>query len=70
MNPRVVVIGAGMSGILAAIKVREAAKATIWSTGCKSGYLDASGLPTAWPWTFRRFRDEMASPRLEDFDLR
>ena len=49
---------------------REAAKTTIWSTGCKSWYLDASGLPTAWPWTFRRFRDEMARPRLEDFDLR
>ncbi len=70
MNPRVVVVGAGMSGILAAIKMREAAKRTIWSTCCKSRYLDASGLPRAWPWTFRRFRDEMARPRLDDFDLR
>jgi cation diffusion facilitator CzcD-associated flavoprotein CzcO len=49
---------------------REAARTTIWNTGCKSWYLDASGLPTAWPWTFRRFRDEMARPRLDDFDLR
>jgi len=49
---------------------REAARTTIWNTGCKSWYLDASGLPTAWPWTFRRFRDEMACPRLDDFDLR
>lgn len=49
---------------------REAAKTTIWNTGCKSWYLDASGLPTAWPWTFQRFREEMARPRLEDFDLR
>jgi cation diffusion facilitator CzcD-associated flavoprotein CzcO len=49
---------------------REAARTTIWNTGCKSWYLDASGLPTAWPWTFDRFRKEMARPCLDDFDLR
>lgn len=49
---------------------REAARTTIWNTGCKSWYLDATGLPTAWPWTFDRFRAEMAAPRLDDFDLR
>src|SRR5262249_54912777 len=31
---------------------RVAARTTIWNSGCKSWYLDASGLPTAWPWTF------------------
>jgi cation diffusion facilitator CzcD-associated flavoprotein CzcO len=46
---------------------RKAATSTIWSTGCKSWYLDASGLPTAWPFTFDRFRAEMAQPRLEDW---
>ncbi len=49
---------------------REAARTTIWNSGCKSWYLDASGLPTAWPWTFDRFRAEMSQPRLEDFDMR
>jgi cation diffusion facilitator CzcD-associated flavoprotein CzcO len=49
---------------------REAAKTTIWNTGCKSWYLDASGLPTAWPWTFDRFREDMRAPRLDEFDLR
>jgi len=49
---------------------REAAKTTIWNSGCKSWYLDAAGLPTAWPWTFDRFREEMSRPRLEDFDVR
>ena len=49
---------------------REAAKTTIWNSGCKSWYLDASGLPTAWPWTFDRFRDEMSKPRLSDFEIR
>jgi cation diffusion facilitator CzcD-associated flavoprotein CzcO len=46
---------------------RKAATTTIWNTGCKSWYLDASGLPTAWPFTFDRFRAEMASPRFEDW---
>jgi len=49
---------------------RQAAKTTIWNSGCKSWYLDAGGLPTAWPWTFDRFREEMAGPRLDDFELR
>ncbi|MGI9432567.1 MAG: flavin-containing monooxygenase [Myxococcota bacterium] len=49
---------------------REAAKSTIWASGCKSWYLDERGLPTAWPWTFDRFREEMAAPNLEDFEAR
>jgi cation diffusion facilitator CzcD-associated flavoprotein CzcO len=49
---------------------REAARTTIWNTGCKSWYLDRDGLPTAWPWTFDRFREEMSKPRLADFELR
>ncbi len=48
----------------------EAAKTTIWQSGCKSWYLDAKGVPTAWPWTFDRFRDEMARPHLSDFEMR
>ncbi len=49
---------------------REAARTTIWNTGCKSWYLDESGLPTAWPWTFDRFREEMSGPRLDDYEMR
>jgi cation diffusion facilitator CzcD-associated flavoprotein CzcO len=48
----------------------EAAKTTIWSSGCKSWYLDRNGVPMAWPWTFDRFIDEMRAPRLADFDMR
>jgi cation diffusion facilitator CzcD-associated flavoprotein CzcO len=48
----------------------EAAKGAIWSTGCKSWYLDDRGIPASWPWTFDRFRAEMAKPRLEAFELR
>ena len=32
--------------------------------------LDASGLPTAWPWTFDRFREEMAKPRFDDLEMK
>jgi cation diffusion facilitator CzcD-associated flavoprotein CzcO len=46
----------------------EAAKSTIWASGCSSWYLDANGVPAAWPWTFDRFREEMAKPHLEDYE--
>jgi cation diffusion facilitator CzcD-associated flavoprotein CzcO len=49
---------------------KEAAKHTIWASGCKSWYLDADDLPTAWPWTYDRFREEMRAPRLADYELR
>ena len=49
---------------------KVAARATIWNSGCKSWYLDAEGLPTAWPWTYDRFRAEMSTPRLSDFEMR
>jgi cation diffusion facilitator CzcD-associated flavoprotein CzcO len=49
---------------------REAARTTIWATGCRSWYLDREGLPTAWPFTWDRFRAEMAAPRFEDYELR
>ncbi len=48
---------------------REAARSTIWATGCKSWYLDSSGLPTAWPFTFDRFQAEMNGPKLADYVL-
>ena len=47
----------------------EAAKKTVWATGCRSWYLDDRGIPAAWPWTFDRFREEMARPKLEDHEL-
>jgi cation diffusion facilitator CzcD-associated flavoprotein CzcO len=47
----------------------EAAKRTVWTTGCRSWYLDDRGIPAVWPWTFDRFREEMARPKLEAFAL-
>ena len=47
----------------------HAAKRTVWTTGCKSWYLDDRGIPAVWPFTFDRFREEMARPKLEAFTL-
>jgi cation diffusion facilitator CzcD-associated flavoprotein CzcO len=49
---------------------KQAARTTIWNSGCKSWYLDADGVPAAWPWTYDRFRQEMARPQLADFEMR
>jgi cation diffusion facilitator CzcD-associated flavoprotein CzcO len=48
----------------------EAARHTVWATGCRSWYLDDRGIPAAWPWTFGRYREVLAEPDLDDFDLR
>ncbi len=47
----------------------EAAKKSIWATGCRSWYLDKNGVPASWPWSRARFFDEMAAPKLESYDL-
>ncbi len=47
----------------------EAAKKTVWASGCRSWYLDDRGIPAAWPWTFDRFRQEMSAPKLGDYEL-
>jgi len=47
----------------------KAAQKTVWTTGCQSWYLDSRGVPATWPWTFDRFREEMAEPKLRDFEL-
>jgi hypothetical protein len=47
----------------------EAAKKTIWMTGCRSWYLDDRGIPATWPWTFDRFREEMRTPKTDAFEF-
>jgi cation diffusion facilitator CzcD-associated flavoprotein CzcO len=48
----------------------EAARNTVWVTGCRSWYLDDRGLPAVWPWPFPRFREELREPDLSAFELR
>jgi cation diffusion facilitator CzcD-associated flavoprotein CzcO len=47
----------------------EAAKKTVWVTGCRSWYLDDRGVPAAWPWSFTRFQEVMTCPALADYEL-
>jgi len=46
----------------------EAAKKSIWATGCKSWYLDKHGVPASWPWSTTRFDQEMAAPKFEAYE--
>lgn len=47
----------------------EAAKHTVWVTGCRSWYLDDRGVPAAWPWSMDRFRDVMREPDLTAYEF-
>jgi hypothetical protein len=46
----------------------EAAWHTIRGSGCRSWYLEDCGVPASWPWTFDRFREEMAAPKLKAYE--
>ena len=47
----------------------EQAQNTVWMTGCQSWYLDDRGVPAVWPWTFDHFREVMAEPDLDAYEL-
>jgi cation diffusion facilitator CzcD-associated flavoprotein CzcO len=47
-----------------------AAQQTIWATGCNSWYIDAEGVPAAWPWRIEKFYEAMSKPRWDDFELK
>lgn len=46
----------------------DAAKKSIWATGCKSWYLDKHGVPASWPWSTARFDHEMAAPKFAAYE--
>ncbi|MGB1385753.1 MAG: flavin-containing monooxygenase [Ilumatobacteraceae bacterium] len=48
---------------------RAAAQNTIWMSGCNSWYLDATGVPASWTFSYDRFVDEMNAPDLSAFVL-
>ena len=47
-----------------------AARSTIFGSGCSSWYLDATGVPSSWPWSYEAFADAMAAPAMVDYVLR
>lgn len=44
-----------------------AAKNTIFGSGCASWYLDATGVPSSWPWSYDAFAEAMAAPKMDDY---
>ena len=42
---------------------------TIWSSGCTSYYLDKTGVPIVWPWTYDLFRQQTKTPDFAAFEL-
>ncbi|MCB2077307.1 MAG: NAD(P)/FAD-dependent oxidoreductase [Novosphingobium sp.] len=47
----------------------EAAKNTVFASGCASWYLDANGDPQVWPWSWAHFVDVMREPQFADYVL-
>jgi cation diffusion facilitator CzcD-associated flavoprotein CzcO len=47
----------------------QAARRTVFASGCRSWYLDGSGAPQVWPWSYQHFIDVMSAPRFEDYEL-
>jgi len=51
-------------------EMKRAAMQTVWSSGCRSWYLDKDGVPGIYPWTAGRFLREMqADPDFRDYEL-
>ena len=48
---------------------RDAAQHTIWMSGCNSWYLDATGVPASWTFSYDRFVEEMSAPKLVAFTM-
>lgn len=47
---------------------RDAARKTVWVTGCDSWYLDDEGIPASWTFSYDRFVDETKQPKMTDFE--
>jgi cation diffusion facilitator CzcD-associated flavoprotein CzcO len=47
----------------------NAARRTVFASGCQSWYLDASGEPQVWPWSYDHFVSVMSKPNLEHYEL-
>jgi cation diffusion facilitator CzcD-associated flavoprotein CzcO len=47
----------------------EAAKNTVWVTGCDSWYLDKNGVPASWTFSYQRFVDETRAPQMSAFEV-
>lgn len=42
---------------------------TVWVTGCGGWYTDGSQLPQTWPWLPSKFREDLAMPDMQHFEI-
>ncbi|MDY0073833.1 MAG: NAD(P)/FAD-dependent oxidoreductase [Thauera sp.] len=45
----------------------EAARNTIFGSGCSSWYIDATGVPASWPWSYDVFAERTAKPVVSEY---
>ncbi|MFZ5705527.1 MAG: flavin-containing monooxygenase [Pseudomonadota bacterium] len=45
----------------------DAARNTIFGSGCTSWYLDKNGVPLTWPWSYDAFAEAMSAPKREEY---
>ena len=45
----------------------EAAQKTIFNSGCTSWYLDKTGIPMTWPWSYQAFEEAMKKPDMQAY---
>jgi cation diffusion facilitator CzcD-associated flavoprotein CzcO len=50
-------------------RVRAAMPDTIWMSGCTSWYIGKNGVPSTWPFSGERFREELAALDLNEFEV-
>ena len=50
-------------------ELREAMGDTVWTSGCRSWYIDKNGNVASWPWTYERFVELMSEPNLDHFEF-
>lgn len=43
---------------------------SVWLTGCSSWYFDKNGNLVTWPWTAKRFMQELKKPNFSDYEFR
>lgn len=48
--------------------VKSGHRKTVWVGGCNSWYLDQEGSPILWPYSWRQWTQEMATPEMADFN--
>ena len=59
---------AKLAANLQKFKAARAARKTIFGSGCSSWYLDATGVPASWPWSYDAFAEQTAAPKNEDYE--